>query len=263
MSYIVNRAATGPLSLQAQGLFQQQPQSTTVYAGTATDSSLTAVLGTKWDLNDGRELTFILAGAVNLTSGKMLQNAALIANHQNLVTVSFTAYSNNGLTPASVVVTLGGTAVTANQYALGYAVVTAGTGLGQTLQIASHPAQATTTGNVTITLADAPNTALDATSTISLVPQAGSGIIISPASAPTNRQVGVSLYPITAANYGFVVSKGVVACLNTGGTTSGTELSTSQSVAGAVINGVIADGFVGTAIIAGTTAQYQPIFVDL
>ncbi len=263
MSYIVNRPPTGPLALQAQGKFQQQSQSTTLYGGTATDSSLNTVLGTRWDLEDGRELTLVLAGAVNLAAGKLMQNAALIANHQNLVTVSFTAYSSNGLTPASAVVTLGGTAVTANQYALGYAVVTAGTGLGQTLQIASHLAQATTTGNVSIVFADGPNVALDATSTISLVPQPGNGVIVTPASAPTNRQIGVTLYPITAANYGYVVSKGVVACLNASGTTAGNSLSASQSVAGAVITGVLADGFVGSAIVAGTDTQYQPIFVDL
>lgn len=263
MSYIVNRPSTGPLGLQANGLFQQQPQSTTLYGGTATDTSLTTLLGTKWDLEDGRELTFVLAGAVNLAQGKLMQNAALIANHQNLVTTAFTAYTNNGLSPATVTVTLGGTAATVNQYALGLAVVTSGTGLGQTLQIASHPAQASTTGALVLTLADAPNVALDTSSVISLVPQPGSGIIISPASAPTNRQVGVTLYPITAANYGYVVNKGVVACLNTGGTTAGNSLSASQSVAGAVITGVLADGFVGSAIVAGTTAQYQPIFVDL
>lgn len=263
MSYIVNRPATGPLSLQANGTFQQQAQSTTLYGGTATDTSLTAILGTKWDLEDGRELTFVLAGAVNLAQGKLMQNAALIANHQNLVTTAFVAYSTTTGLPATVTVTLGGTATTANQYALGFAVVTAGTGLGQTLKIASHPAQATTTGNVVLTLEDAPNVALDTSSTISLVPQVGSGVIITPATAPTNRQIGVTLYPLTAANYGYVVSKGVTACLNTGGTTSGNSLSASQSVAGAVITGVLADGFVGSAIVAGTTAQYQPIFVDL
>ncbi len=263
MSYITQRGATGELALTANGLFQQQPQSVTIYGATATSTELNTILGTRWDLQDGREVKLILAGGSNLAAGKVATAPAIVANHQNLVTTAFQAYSATGSgLPATVTVTLGGTAATANQYAGGYAVVTSGTGLGQTLQIASHPAQATTTGALVVTLADAPNTALDVTSTISLIANPGKGAIVSNASA-LEQPIGVTLYPITAANYGYIVSKGIVSCLNDGGLTTGSAVSVSNAVAGAVENGVIAQGFVGFAITTGTTTQYQPIFVNL
>lgn len=262
MSRITQRGATGALAIQANGIFQQQAQSTTLYGGTATDSSLSTLLGSRWDLADGREVRLVLAGAVNLAAGKLMAAPAPITNHQNLTVTAVQAYSNNGNTPATVTVTLGGTAVVANQYAGGYAVVTSSTGLGQTLEIASHPAQATTTGSLVLTLADGPNTALSTSSKVSMIANPCNGIIIY-ASGALQQSVGVTLYAVTAANYAYIISRGIVSCLNDGGLTVGSAVSPSNGVDGAVENGVIAQGFCGTAIIAGTDTQYQPINVQL
>lgn len=262
MSRITQRGATGPLSLTANGQFQQQSQTENLYGGTATDTSLNTLLGSRWDLEDGREVKLILAGASNLAAGKLMSASASIANHQNLTVTAFQAYTTSNGLPATVTVTLGGTAATAGQYTGGYAIVTSGTGLGQTLQISNNPAQATTTGALVVTFADAPNTALDTSSKVSLIANPGNGVIINNHSA-LQQPVGVTLYPITAVNYGYIVSHGVVSCLNGGGTTTGSAVSPSSSVDGAVVNGVIAQGFVGNAIIAGTDTQYQPIFVQL
>ncbi len=268
MSRITQPGATSPLGLQASGIFQQYAQSQTLYGGTYTDTSFSTLLGSRWSLEDGRELVLVLAGASNLAQGKLMQDAALIANHQNLVVTAFTAYSSNTGLPATVTVTLGGTAATLNQYQLGYAVVTSGTGLGQTLQIQENAAQASTTGNMLVTLADGPNVALDTTSKISLVPQPGNGVIINPTS-PTNKPRGITLYPITAANYGYLVSKGTTACLSDStAPAAGSPLSPSTITAGAVgqtayATNVVTSAGVGEAIVAMTSAQYQPIAVDL
>ena len=112
MSRITQRGATGPLSIVANGEFQ-----------TSTDSSLSTLVGTRWDLSDGREVTLVKNGAVALAPGKLVQDAAIVANHQNLATTAYTPYSANGNVPASVTVTLGATAATANQYAGGYVIV--------------------------------------------------------------------------------------------------------------------------------------------
>lgn len=267
MSYLSQRGATGGLALTANGIFQQYTPQTGLPSG-YTDNTFLTELGTRWDLEDGREAVLVLAGASNLAQGKLMQDAALIANHQNLVTTAFQAYANTGNTPATVTVTLGGTAATVNQYQLGYAVVTAGTGLGQTLQIASHPAQATTTGALVITLADAPNVALDTTSTISLVPLPGFNVIINPIT-PTNVPRGVTLYPITAGNYGFLLSKGTNSCLiDTSAPAAGKPISPSSVTAGAVAQtryatNVVTDAVIGQAIVTTTSAQYQPIVLDL
>lgn len=261
-STITQRGATGPFSLTANGTFQQQSQTQTLYGNTATDTSLSTLLGSRWDLSDGREVRLVLVGASNVASGLLVAAPAPIANHQNLVTTAFSAYTNNGLSPATVTVTLGGTAATANEYAGGYAVVTTGTGLGQTLKIASHPAQASTTGALVITLADAPNTALDTTSTVSLIANPCNGIIINNHTA-LQQPVGVTLYAITATNYAYVISKGVTSCLQDGASTVGSEISPSNGVDGAIENGVIAQGFVGIQIVTGVDTHYQPILVNI
>ncbi|MDE2015922.1 MAG: hypothetical protein KGI72_05365 [Patescibacteria group bacterium] len=258
MSRIVQRGATGPLSLTASGTFQQ-----------STDGNLLTLCGTRWDLEDGREVVLVQANSsADLAEGKLMQDAALVANHSDLAVTATQAYSNNGNVPATVTVTLGGTAVTAGQYAGGYAVVVDGAGAGQTLQIANHPAQATTNGNVVITLADAPNTALDTTSKVSLVPQPGTGVIINPTTA-TNTPRGVTLYPITKSSFGFLISKGTVSCLaDSTAPGVGTPISPSVNTAGAIMQtayatNVVTEAVIGRAIYATVSAKYYPVVVDL
>lgn len=245
MSRITQRGATGPLSLHASGTFQS-----------STDANLATMVGSRWDLSDGREVVLVLTSADTTTvAGDLYQDAALIANHQGLVTTAFTAYSSNGNVPAKVTVTLGGTAVTANQYQGGYAYVQSGVGIGQFLKIASHPAQANTTGSVTLTLEDAPNTALTTASVISLVPARGSNIIINP-TTPTNAPVGVALYPIAPSSYGFLVAKGLCAALSDATAPAvGVAIMPSASVAGAI--GQVSVGGTGTLVtgaVIGSTA---------
>lgn len=256
MSTITQRGATGPLSLQASGIFQ-----------TSTDASLATLVGSRWDLSDGREVILVSAAlSSTVAAGKLYASAATVANHQNLTVTAFQAYSANGNVPAKVTVTLGGTAATAQQYAGGYAVVNAGTGLGQTLRIASNPAQASTTGNVVITLEDGPNTALDTTSKICLIPAQGAAVVINPATASATP-IGVGLYPITSSasvlTYGFLVSKGVVSVLADGAITVGLGVSPSGSVAGAVVVAAATLARIGRAYQAGVDTEYRTVYIDL
>lgn len=261
MSTITQRGATGPFGLTSNGTFQQVSQSTTLYGGTATDSSLTTLVGTRWDLADGREVKLILAGASNLAVGKLMTAPAWVSDNVNLAVTAVQAYSNNGNTPATVTVTLGSSSVTANQYRGGYMTVYDSTGAGQTLQIASHPA-ATNGTSCVFTLADGPNTALTTSSKVSLTANPANGVILMDHTALQNP-VGVTLYPVTAANYAFIVSKGIVNCLNDGALTTGSAISPSNAVDGAVENGVIAQGFVGHTIMTGADAKYTPVFINL
>jgi hypothetical protein len=86
MSRITQRGATGPIALQANGTFQ-----------TSTDSSLETLLGSRWDLSDGRVVALgQAASGTTVAEGKLYQNAALIAHHQNCDVTAVQAYSNNG-----------------------------------------------------------------------------------------------------------------------------------------------------------------------
>lgn len=251
MSRITQKGATSALPLVANGLFQ-----------TSSDSSLATLVGTRWDTSDGREIILAsVATGTTVASGKLYQDPAQITNHHNMAVTAYTAYSANGNVPAKVTVTLGATAVTANQYAGGFVLVNDATGEGQMLRIASHPAANLSTSLV-ITLEDGANTALTTSSEVSLIPPHGKGVIITP-TAVTGAIVGVALCPIAATEYGFFVCKGLTNCLGDGTITVGSAVSPSNAVAGAVENGVIAQGFVGNAVQTGVDTEYRGIFINV
>ena len=101
---------------------------------TSTTESRGVTLGTKGLMPDGRVFRYSLAGEA-ITAGLMCQTPLAIANHDmDLVTAAAAA----GAT--SIVSTLGGTAVTKDQYKGGTLYVNDGDGEGQTFRIATHAA---------------------------------------------------------------------------------------------------------------------------
>jgi hypothetical protein len=241
---------------------------------TSTDASLATLVGAKFLAADGREFVIVQNGGTALVSGVLVQSPASIgANHTGLTCATA------AIGATQITVTLGGTAVTANQYAGGYAVVSAGTGKGQTLRIASHPAQATTSGTVVLTLEDALSVATavaDSKVSLTLNPYgssngatyATSGVVVSPTTA-TGATIGATIYPIpatstTVLSYGYIQTKGPVAVLNDSGTAIGLDVMPSSSVAGAVVTYVAATrNRVGTSTVAGETTKAQIITLQL
>lgn len=241
---------------------------------TSSDASLATITGAPFTSADGRRFTIVQNGAVALVSGVLVQSPASIgANHTGLTCATA------AIGATQITVTLGGTAVTANQYQGGYAVVSAGTGIGQTLRIASHPAQSSTSGTVVLTLEDPLSVATAvADSKVSLtLPQYGSpngaalttsGVVVCPTTL-TGRVIGATISPIPAStsttlSYGFIQTNGAVAVLNQGGTAIGLDLMPSASVAGAVCTYVVATKTrVGTATVAGEDGKAQLITLQL
>lgn len=243
------------------------------YASTSTDASLATLCGSKYDTQDGRTFALVQNAGVALVSGVLVQGPVAIgANHTGLT------LSTAAIGATTITATLGGTAVTANQYAGGYLVISAGTGIGQTLQIASHPAAALST-TVVLTLADPLKVATltsDSKGTLAL-PQFGSangvdvrtsGVVISPTTA-TGPTLGVTVSPIAAStstipSYGYIQTWGPVACLNDSATAIGLDVMPSSAVAGAVLTYVVATrNRVGTATVAGENTKAQLINLQL
>lgn len=242
---------------------------------TSTDQSLASLVGVKFTSDNNREFVLVQNGGTALVAGNLIQGPVTIgANHTGLAVVS-----NAAIGATTITVTLGGTAVTANQYQGGYAVISAGTGIGQTLKIASHPAQTSTSGNVVLTLEDPLSVAItSSTSKVSLtLNQYGSsngadvrtsGVVVSP-TASTGTTIGVTVYPIPAStttvpSYGFIQTKGAVACLNDSATAVGLDVMPSSSVAGAVVTYVVATrNRVGTSTVAGENTKAQLININL
>ena len=93
-----------------------------------TDSNLgtQTMVGQKFNLDDGRVVMLVKNGTVALTAGKLTQNAPVIANHQNIAVVAYTAVSTVTNLPAYFTATLGATKADENYYQGGLAYVNGG-----------------------------------------------------------------------------------------------------------------------------------------
>lgn len=217
------------------------------------------LIGSKWSTGDGRTLALVRNGAVALSPAKLIQGPAeqTTAFRNLAMTVPTTYPATAGKT--QIYVTNGSTVIKENQFRGGYAVISAGTGIGQSFKIGNH-AGCAASGAVVINLDDPIQTTLDATSTVNLVENPYDGVLIQVASGSTQTSgpVGITLYNIAASTaatfngttgaltangtsqYGFVVVHGpCAATLTTGGVslTVGAPL-TYSTTAGSLISAV-------------------------
>ncbi len=252
---------------------------------TSTDLSLSTMVGSRWDLADGREVVLVQNAGTALASGVAVQGPAAMANSGGLspATTGTTGY----IASAPIAAAIGGkviqiasssTAVLVNRFQGGYLNVVEGTGLGQTLKVQSNTAASTTSAFV-VTLEDAFTvaTSTDSRFTLTINPYGSfhgtdyttDGVIISPATTLTGTVVGVSLYPIpastaTAASYGFIVTKGPTAMLGSTTVALGIDVGLPSGTAGANLAYAVATGpRVGTAMVATASAKYNLVNVDL
>lgn len=243
MSRITQKGATAGLSLYQQA--------TSVSTGTGVvDPSFATYVGQKFDTSDGRELALVSNGAVALAAGVLVQSEAEVTAHQKLAMTVPAAYpATAGL--YQILVTNGSTVLNVNKFAGGYATIAAGTGIGQTFKISSHQ-PAANAATFVVTLEDAIQTTLDATSKVTLFQNPYANVIINPTTA-TGSPVGVTLYALAAATaptynattgalstvgvqqYGFIVTHGLASCLVDSTVTNvGYPLGRSAATAGTV-----------------------------
>lgn len=181
------------------------------------------MLGDRVRGNGGKEFVRVLAGGSALVVGNVVQSAAISANFDDLVIPTAVVVGANQVT-----VTLGGSAVTANQFQGG--TVTFSTGEERT--IISHPAQATTTGNVVLTL-DAPLAVALTTSNTATMRNLYAAVIQAPTTL-TGAVVGIAVYAIPANKYGWLLTRGEVGILSDNSTGAvGSAISNSAATAGA------------------------------
>jgi hypothetical protein len=224
-----------------------------VAASSVTSSSATKefALGARAKMPDGRTFRYCLAGGTALVPGKLQQAPAQITNHQNLTPAAA------AIGATSVTVTLGATAATANQYAEGWVVVTVTPGQGYQYKIASHPA-ADASATLVLTLEDPIAVALTASSRVDLVLNPYSGVIVNPSTA-TSAPVGVAVYPVTAAQYGWIQTGGSSVILADGALAVGTNVAASNAVAGAVEAATGVQAAIGEALTGVADTEYGAV----
>lgn len=222
----------------------------------ATYATQYSTLGAKATTGDGRAFRYCLAGGTALVPGKLQQSSAEdTSNYQNLAA----AAAAIGATQLTISTS---TTVTANALAGGLLTVTTSTGAGYTYQIGGNTATSAATGLV-ITLNDPLIVATDTNSRFDVIPNPFSGVIVNPTTA-TSAPCGVAVYPVTAAQYGWVLVQGAFGVLLDDQTiTVGTALVASNQAAGAVepLTGVQAP--VGTALTGVATTQYGLVNFNL
>lgn len=237
---------TGPLQLSTQDIYK-------------ISSTKLLRVGQVGATKDGRIFRYGLAGAVNLSAGKLVQQPAVVSAHQNIAVTTAAAVGDNTLT-----VTLGATATTAGQYDDGYVVGYDASGTGQTLLIQGTPVIALSTSG-TLSLANPVAIALSTSAKVNLELNPWAGTLISTTADTTEFVVGVPNVAITAAYYGWFQTRGVAAVLTNGTITKGAGVIKSATTAGATDIEATATitQRVGTQIQTGTSTKYSTTYLTI
>lgn len=252
----------------------------------AGDKSLATMVGSKWETGDGREFVLVQVAGTAITEGHVVQGPAAQGNAGGLspATVLTTGYAA-ALGPIAaaiggkvIQIATGATAVLVNRFQGGYLNVVEGTGLGQTMKIASNTA-ASTTSAMSVVLEDPFTTATSTDSRFTLtINPFGSlngtdyttdGVIISPATTLTGQVLGVTAYPLPAStatipSYGYVQTKGPCAVAAGATVALGLDVMVPDDTAGSVLTYAVATGpRIGTTLVASADAKHNMIDVKI
>jgi hypothetical protein len=233
---------------------QVSPQD--VFTSSATQGT---DLGAMGSTGDGRYFRYVLNGGVTMVPGKVYQGPAEDATNQSPaggLAMAAAAIGATSITTTSTVT------LAANLLAGGYASIVAGTGLGYTYKIKGNTAAAGAV--VTFTLEDPIVVALTTSSKLVVHKSPYDGVVVAPATL-TAAPIGVSVAPITNAQYGWVQSRGPVSCLVTG------TFATAGLAVGVLVGGTIgslAPCIAGTPVLGYTcgisaTTEYDLVFLTI
>jgi len=188
----------------------------------------------KW----GRKFRYAQAGASALVTGHLVQEPAEVTNYYSMVVQAASAIGSK-----TISVTLGGTAVTAEQFNDGDLTVESSTGLGQSFKIISHTIQTSTTGTCTFTVDRPVAIALTTSSQVTVRKNHYDGVVDFP-TTPTGGPAGFALFAVPASEHAWIQTGGDTAVLFDTGVNAAADQSgimPSADVAGSVSPAAAAD----------------------
>lgn len=221
-------------------------------------------VGTKAQTPDGRTFRYAKAGAAALVVAQLQVAADLTANHSNLVPQAAAVAGAK-----TVSITVGAAAIAANEYIDGYLVVDDGAGEGYTYRITRHDTCTAAGGTVTFDIHPRLQVALAvATSTVTLVRNPYSAVVVATGGTQTDVPVGVSLRAVTAAYYCWLQTGGICSLLSSGTNTptAGQPVTIGEANDGSVSErDAIAEPLVGIAPtgVGATAGEHDPYFLML
>lgn len=188
-------------------------------------------MGMRFDA-DGRTYRYALAGASALVKGNLLQESAEDTTYENMAIGTAGAVGDQFLQ-----VTNGTATITSQQFEGGsIGVYTAGTvAIGDEYKITGVTGTLTTGGALNVWLDRPLRYAYTTSAKVVMKRSPWSGVIQAPASTQTGIAVGVAIYEIPAASYGWVQTHGECTVLSDGSTFAvGSDLGTPSGTAGCV-----------------------------
>ncbi|MFA5166718.1 MAG: hypothetical protein WC449_05535 [Candidatus Paceibacterota bacterium] len=238
--------------MSKQAAYGQVGPEQSIYAASV---SALHTIGEKLMLNNGKVFYYAKAGALALARGKVCKGPATVALHY-----AATAQSAAVVGDRHVHVTVGATAVTANQYTGGHLLNKA---TGEMYQIAKHPA-CVASGSLQIDLEEPVQTAIAAAGVLALVLSRFNGTLVAAAGDINQWLAGVPLCTVAANYYYWSQTWGLCGVLTgTGDTTIYTDLRVDAAVDGATEDiALLTNQCIGIAIGANGTATYYDA-VDL
>lgn len=216
-------------------------------------------VGAKGVSPDGRTFRYAKAAATNIATGKLCVAADVTANHEDIAFAVAGAVGDQ-----SINVTLGATAVAANEYDGGYVVIIDDTGEGHTHLITSHPASDGSEA-VDIYIKPGLEEATTTSTTVTLVRNPYTNVVIS-ATDQADIPLGVTPIAATASNYFWLQTGGIASCLSDESTAAGDVCTIGTGTAGAVEAADAANEPVVGIIPAGVAAEdgeHNPIYLTL
>ena len=236
---------TGAITVAAQGIFSES-------------SSALHNVGELCHSNDGRGFRYTKVGGTALVSGKLYQAAAEDTTNQQDLTCAV-----NSVDDVSVVTT---TTVTLAKDLLagGSLVVTSATlGVGQIYKIKGNSLAAGAV--VTFTLEDPIRVATTGTVKVDVKKNPYDYVEITPAGSATSSAVGVAVYPVTSAYFGWLQTHGPAPVLCSTTITVGNNVmplfATAAGAASAAVDGVKSS--IGYALTGIATTEYGLIFLTI
>lgn len=209
----------------------------------------------------GKLFRYSLVGAVTLVVGNLLQAAAEDTQFENMAVLASAIASPGAM--QTVNVTNGTTTVAANQFNGGSISVYTTPDLGSEYSILGH----TTGGSGAALVVNTDRllqTAWTTSTKINMKRSPWSGVIQFPITTQTEIPVGVAVYAIPNAAFGWVQTRGVAAVLSDNSTFAvGSSVGTSLSAAGAVGVNVAGTTHTGVGVARQANASTHCISVFL
>lgn len=223
----------------------------------ATAATRSHVLG-QITKQHGNHYIYLKNGATALDPGKVVSAAAPVANHLELALGAI-----HPIGARVVRVTVGATAVLADQYKDGFLQVVLNAGVGTQYPILSNTACAAS-GKTELTLGMHLQQELSATTAVSLVANPNTGVVVAPNGAVV--PLGVPQIAVPAKHYFWALFKGLGNVLVAGTPAIGQPVVPAAAVPGAVAAlaaGTLVSTVVGTMVGTGQDGEYKPCMLTL